>query len=222
MPMSITGLVNKVPNVSLPTGTNTAPFMQGGSAELITNELAGRYYSQLVSGNIWIGSTAAAGTAIPLSNATSLTFSLWNPAGSGKNIIPIAYLAGVATVGTPAVTALGLSYSTGMGSQIGTGSPVSALTALTPTNGLLGNGSGQQTVAKLASAATVASAVTWLMNLGWSQESTTAQNGFTQLQYLFDGTLALAPGSLVATTGVAAPGQTITQTLIWLEMPVVS
>jgi len=77
------------------------------SDQLIT-QLMARYYEQTVRGNVFGVVFAAAATAAP--SATALpAFALWNPAGSGKNLVMLAIKAYLSTfaVGTTA-TAVGL------------------------------------------------------------------------------------------------------------------
>ena len=38
----------------------------------------GKYYDQVALGRVFIGSTAAAGSAFPISTGTAVTFGVWN------------------------------------------------------------------------------------------------------------------------------------------------
>jgi len=70
--------------------------------QLIT-QLMARYYEQTVRGNVFGVVFAAAATAAP--SATALpAFALWNPAGSGKNLVMLAIKAYLSTF-TPGTTA---------------------------------------------------------------------------------------------------------------------
>ena len=48
-----------------------------------------RYYPEVALGRVFMGTTAVAGVKPPAYNATAHTFCLWNPAGSGKNFVPL-------------------------------------------------------------------------------------------------------------------------------------
>ncbi len=172
---------------------------------------------QMLAGNMFIGSTAAAGVAIPAYNATSQVFGLWNPAGSLYTLVPVYLTAGIATVGTPAVADLSLSILTNAGGQVATGAPITAFTAATPVNARLGSGKVSQ--AKFTASAATMTAPAHLMSLGSSQESATPGTGIFNINFQFNGSLAIDPGTYVGIGGSAAIGQTAAVTLVWYEIP---
>ena len=84
----------------------------GNQNETLVSELHGRYYTQAYRGNLFVAQaivtapviySTAAGTGGPL---------IWNPPGSGVNVIPVACGFGV-TVVTTVAAALGLTGNTG-------------------------------------------------------------------------------------------------------------
>jgi hypothetical protein len=172
---------------------------------------------QMLAGNMFIGSTAAAGVAVPAYNATAQVFGLWNPAGSGYTAIPVFLTAGIATVGTPAVADLSLSILTNAGSQIATGSAITAFTASTPVNARLGSGKISQMRFTASAATTTAPA--HLMSLGASQESATPGTGIFNIYFPFNGSLAVDPGTYIGIGASTALGQTAAVTLVWYEIP---
>lgn len=174
--------------------------------------------AQTLAGNVFIGSTAATGIAIPAYNATAQLFGLWNPAGSGKNAVLVKINIGVATLGTPAVSALGLSYISGAGSAIGaTGAPITAFATTAPVNGLVGKGSQNSALFTLA-ATTIAP--TFFYDLALSQESAVAGTGVFWMEHDFDGAVIVPPNTYIGLGGSAAPGQTTQATLVWFELPI--
>lgn len=179
--------------------------------------LPGDLTRQMLAGNMFIGSTAAAGVAIPAYNATAQVFGLWNPLGSNVTAVPVFISVGIATVGTPAVADLSLSILTNTGAQIATGSPITAFTGSTPVNARLGTGKVSQ-VRFTASAATM-SAPSHLMSLGASQESATPGTGIFNIYFPFNGTLGVDPGTYIGIGGSAAIGQTAAVSLFWYEIP---
>jgi len=210
--------VGPVPSQSLPDG-QIYTALSGKAGETIVADLHGKFYTQTYRGNTFIGSTAAAGVALPVYSGTAMTFGLWNPSGNTKNASILYANLGVATVGTPVVATIGLAYTGSAGSAIGTAAPISAFTAGTPVSALLGGGT-VSTMKFTPSAATLTTAPTWLMNLGLSQESATAGTGIFSANYAFDGTLVLTPGNAIWFVGTAAPGQTFNVTMVWEEIPV--
>ena len=97
----------------------------------------GKYYDQVAAGNVFIGSTAAAGVAYPISTGTAVTFAVWNTS-SNMNAVLLRMNVGY-TSGTIALGALGIANQY-CGFAIGTAAPLSAFNGSTPKNALLGNG----------------------------------------------------------------------------------
>ncbi len=175
------------------------------------------YFQQLaLNGQCFIGSTTNAGVAIPAYNATAQVFGLWNPQGSGVNLVLNKLSLAVATLGTNAVSAIGLSYLLSTGSQIASGSPISAFTGTTPFNALLGVGAAPKGRVTLSATTT---APAFLMSLGMAQNATTTQPVAEQA-YTFDfnGSLIIPQGVYVGLGGSAAPGSTYQVSLSWAEV----
>lgn len=173
---------------------------------------------QTLAGNTFIGSTTYAGVAVPAYNATAQVFGLWNPAGSQKNAVLVKLNLGVATVGTPAVAALGLSYVPNAGSAIGaTGAPITAFTETAAVSGLVGKAALNGARFTL-SATTIAP--TFFYNIALSQETTSAVNGIMWSEHDFDGCVIVPPNTYIGLGGSAAPGQTFQASLVWFEVPV--
>lgn len=179
------------------------------------------------NGGLYIGSTTNAGVAIPAYNATAQVFGLWNPAGSGVNIILVSLDLAIATVGTSAVSALGFSYVPNTGSAIGaSGAPITAFTQTSSVPGLVGSNAGQAAPSQARftlSATTIAP--TFYRNLALTETAGTATTtaapvSIMQASYTFSGADGIAPGTYVGLGGSAAPGSTFQGSLVWLEIPV--
>ena len=175
--------------------------------------------AQTLAGHSFTGQTAMAGvTALPVATATGQVFGLWNPLGSGVEVLLLGLDMGIATAGTPVVSAFCLSWLANAGSQVGTSSPITAFTAGTPTNLRLGLG-GASRVKFTPSAATMTAPV-FLKSLGLSFESATAQNGFQWAHADFNGSITIPPGNFVGVCGSTIQGTTALQiSLDWLELP---
>ena len=181
----------------------------------------GYLVQQTLGGNSFIGSTTQAGIVLPAYNATAQKFGLWNPANSGVNLVLDKLSIALATIGTEALAAIGLSYLLNAGSAVGTGAPVSAFTATAPVNGLLG--AGKSSRGRFTLDATI-TAPTFFYALGISQISTdfnTATNdGYAKLTHDFDGSIIIPPGVYVGLGGSVAGGQTYQGSLSWFETEV--
>lgn len=172
---------------------------------------------QALAGTGFIGATAAAGIAIPVSNTTSQTFLVWNPTGSGINVVLDKFTYSVITLGTSVLAGIGLGIISNAGSQIATGSPISTATLTTPVNMKLTLGSASKARFSLSATTTAA---TFLMTLNASQGATTAQPVSAQAGvYDFDGSLIIPQGVAIVVVGSAAPVSTYWLNMSWVEVP---
>lgn len=158
------------------------PIRLGASAEVVVQELHGRYYEQTVRGNVF-GASNQAAQAVSVALATTYTgLCLSNPNGSGKNLVLLSagYALSVAPVAIASIHLIGGSSAT----------DVAHTAAVVPRCYLLGNTSTPS--AKVDSQATVPTPV-YLMSL---------MGGFTA------GALPSSPNVLVDIAGqiVIAPG----------------
>lgn len=180
---------------------------------------SGQYYTDTYLGNVFVGSTAVAGVKPPAYNATAHTFCVWNPLGSGKNIVPIRLQAGWSDT-TGAAGNVVISYQNGVGSQVATGAPITAATLVAPVNTKLG--AGNASVSKFAPATiTFASATSLLLTTGISQlvtTATTAVIGTFTAEYLFNGSLIVPPGSAICVAGNIALLSNFDLSLVWEEV----
>lgn len=182
--------------------------------------MSGRYYPDTFNGNVFIGSTAVAGVKPGAYNATAHTYVIWNPLGSGKNLVPISIDIGFSDT-TAAPGNIGFSYQTGVGSQVATGAAITAATLVAPLNAMLS--AGNSSIAKFAPAtATFAAATSYLLTFGFQQTTTTGATtsspGWTW-QYVFDGKLIVPPGVAVCVSGNTAPLSNLDITTYWAEVP---
>lgn len=169
-----------------------------------------------LAGQCFIGSTAPTGVDLPIYNATAAhTAVLWNPQGSGVNLLVNKVAVSEADATTPAITGLGLSYLLNTGAAIATGAPVVTFTDATVQNAKIGRGGN-----KARFGAASISATTFLMALGLGQISATPGTGIDTAIYDFDGSLVVPPGVLIALVGAPlAFGQAVTASFTWAEIP---
>lgn len=224
--MIVYGQVQNIPSQSLSDGNNY-PFLQGKAGEVVIAELHGKYYTQSYRGNIFIASTVQAGLAIPLNTTTAPLVVLWNPTGSGKNIVPIRFTCGYVS-GATVSAALGYNVLLGAGS----GSLNTIITAFAPTavpgigQGLInGNlGSGIKSVAQVSVSGTntiVTTNAFYLRAAGISfgapiTSSTVSHNMVDN----FDGEVILPPGTAMYPVASANTVALFQQSLVWAEIPV--
>jgi hypothetical protein len=188
----------------------------GLDSELVVTELHGKYYEVCRLGNIFFACMTA-GVILPAPAATAANpFTLANPAGSGKNVVPISFdLVFTIMPGTPVVGTYGLYVNTNVVAAAVTG------TAIVPVPGFLG--SNFQPVAKPFSTATVPAAPTFLMP--FSTKLTGAATTIPNLPSYhidFDGRVILGPGSAITPQQTAADttNATVICAMCWEEVPI--
>jgi hypothetical protein len=214
------GVVTAPSLTSISDGQNPTILM-GRQAEQIFAELHGKYYTQTLRGNLYVGSTPIAGVAIPISSSTAPTPCLWNPAGSGTNAVLVAYYLGY-TGGTGVVGGLGYYAVTGAGNAIATGAPFSAFASTTPTNGLVGSGGSSKMKWSSTGTNTLTTAGTLVRGFGVGQSAVAAAGTSIWGLYVdyFDGTMIIPPGVAWYPAATAASVDTFVQSLIWYEAPI--
>ena len=176
---------------------------------------SGKYFSEVAAGRVFVGSTAAAGVAVPVETGTAVTFALWNTA-PGLNAVPLwiamSYLSGTITIG-----GFGLSNQD-CGYAIGTAAPLSAFTNGTPKNALLGK--GDASAMRFAPAtATLTAGGTRCYSFGFGQQIATAGPGVSVMQHEFDGRLIVPPGQMIFVTENIVTTALYNITMAWAEVP---
>lgn len=173
--------------------------------------------AQTLAGRTFIGSTTSAGIDFPAENATAQTFGLWNPAGSGRNLVLVRFTAGYVNATTPVITGMCMSYLPNTGSAIATGAPISAFTETAPISGMFGNAVGRH-VGRFTLAATI-TAPTFGYSLGLSQNSTTPGTGTNRIVHEWCGDTIIPPGVYVGFGAAdAAMTENMTASLVWFEI----
>jgi len=168
-----------------------------------------------LAGRVFVGSTTYAGVTVPIYNATAQKFGLWNPKGSGRNLVLVKLSLGQTDATTPAITSVGLSYLINTGSNIATGAAISAFTETAPVSGMIGQPPSNRGRFTL-DATTIAT--TFGFELGFSQDSATPGTGIVSAVHYFNGELIVPPGTYIGLTGAPiAPGQDLAASLVWLE-----
>lgn len=208
---------------TVPTSNNAAGSypvtLAGPSGQAINSQLHGRHYFATRSGNIFFGSTLAAGVVIPFNAATlSAKFTLHNPANSGKNV-ELIDLNVLQVPGSALITGLGMGFQTNLTS--GSGVPTSTTESAGLTmSGKVGTGTPS---AKLYTAATLTNVaianlapILWLYN---NVATTVITQGPTN--YNFEGKIILPPDSLCTLVNSITGTQSAAAISIsWGEYPV--
>lgn len=174
-----------------------------------------QWYPDVKYGNVFIGSTAAAGVAAPISTGTAVTFGIWNNS-TDTDAVLLELTAGYMS-GTIVVATLGLANQNVGFSYGATGNPMTAFTAGTPKNAYLGSGKASA-MAFTPSAATLTTGGTACYWSGYNFANTTAANGISVARIPIDGRVVATPGQLVFVCWSAAQTGVMDYSLMWAEV----
>lgn len=204
--MQLQGQINNIATINHGDGSNPTVSV-GKQGEQLTAPAHGELFNLAFRGTLFHGSTAPAGTTIPISSATAATFMLYNPATSGKNLELIEYvLACTTTVTVVSPVAFGLIVPT-------VAAP-SSITAISAT--IMAGKPGTSPSAILASAATIVATTNFYALTSFGAVT------FAQATYPINlrGGLFLPPGYGVHTCGTAAQTAAMMQRISWAEWPI--
>lgn len=176
---------------------------------------AAKYYNDVKSGNVFIGSTAVAGTAFPISTGTAVTFGVWNTS-QDKDAVLLALNVGY-TSGTIALGEIGIANQY-VGFNIATGAAMTAFNEGTPKNAYLGSGKASSMKFTPAATTTLATGGTACWWSGYSIESATPGLGIFRAQIDIDGQVVVTPGQIAFVCGSVAQTGIFTMSLVWQEV----
>lgn len=199
------------------------PPRYGNQGETLVSDMNGLFYEQTMRGNAFVYSTALAGNALVAATTTNAPF-LWNPLGSGKNIVLLKVTAGRTAKGTPLEGSIVYLTLPNAGSAVGTGAPIISGTFVPGVNCLLG--AGNASIAKFAP--TTVSTTGTPTIIGAAGFAQTADNGATTVsgphaEVLIDylnGGIIIPPGNTFQLGAALALSSTYTFSLWALELPV--
>ncbi len=178
----------------------------------------GKYYSNVMQGNCFVLSTAAAGTTFPLSTGTAMTFGIWNIT-TDKAAVLLKLNVGF-TSGTIALGEIGLTDLTTPSWSIATGGPITAFTdavgGTTVRNAAWGLGTPAMRATPSAATITASTAAYWT---GSSVEGATGVGPRSNISHDFDGLAIILPGHAAFVTGSIAQTALYSMSLLWQEVP---
>jgi hypothetical protein len=192
------------------TATNVT---QGRQGELLVSELHGKQYTSNLNGYVWHASVS--GVTVPV-NAASLAsvFSIINPVGSNRTAELIRLDVG-SVLATTVVGHVGLVQQSVRGGAV----LPTTCTAGVQQSGLVG-GSGSSAMVFCTAATHIGTPTVLAGSLAtFGAVTTTAAN---TISYDFDGTIILAPGSIISVVMSTAPSTASGLSLhaVWSEGPV--
>ena len=217
--MYLQGVVFDPSSAATPDGS-TATINLGRANELLVAEIHGKYYTQCYRGNVYYATTTAAGVAIITSSTLTPTYSLWNPAGSGKLMVPIALMVAWGTV-TSVAGGVVWTATTNAGSSISTTAPMVAFGSGSALNANLGSGKVSVVRAATGGTTTLVAAPTLFRTTGISVGSTALAAGtaWWVAREDYDGSMIVPPNNAIHVMASTALAATCCITTAWLEVP---
>jgi hypothetical protein len=191
------------------------------SAAVVT-QAHGKYYEAVKRGNVYIGSNAITGGAIPIYSAKENALTLWNPAGSGVDLVLLKTIINyVSTTNVAGSIVYGSVASPGVLADVATGAPFATLTAADPVNALVGGVAGSQAIFSPA-VNTTTDNPDILCGTGISLAALTAATAVAPFQMIdnVDGAIILKPNSAIQLVGITAVALVANQQFIWEEVPI--
>lgn len=189
----------------------------GNQGEIIVSDMNGMFYEQTMRGNGFVYSTSTAASVVALGTAAAPN--IWNPSGSGRNLVIHKICFGAAAVGTPVVSNIQYGILSNAGSQVGTAAPVVSLTAVAGVNLLLGSGIASAmrfapaTISLTAAPTYFATSGCWT---GSAAAPTTGMNFFDDV----NGRIIVPPGNLFQIGASTATSTTFVISIYALELPI--
>lgn len=177
------------------------------------------YYDLAKQGTIFTGNIAAAGVVLPIYSNTTQQVGLWNPVGSGKDLLLLKIaLTYIDTTGAAGGYCLG--YLSNAPAAVGSGLAITAFTETASVSNYPGG--GFSSVAKFGQGATLTvTAPVVKRQLALNQNAFTAA-GTGQMPYtneiVFNGEEVLTPGTAVFVAGNIATLAKFTGSLVWAEI----
>jgi len=215
-------VVQNPSNISFSDG-DEVNLIAGKRGEQMVGQLVAEMYSVTYRGAMFHASTTPLGLAIPIYTATAPTVCLWNPIGSGVNLVLHRYAFTYAS-GTSAYGSVGLMKETNTGSGIATGAVFSAFNDDIPTNGIIGGGktsNAKVSISGTNTLTTLGDATRWFYTLGSInlEAATGTAHAATIPASRIAATIIIPPGSAVWPACTVASVALYAQTISWTEIP---
>jgi hypothetical protein len=195
-----------------------AIVQDGGDSDIRLTRYAGaatcdsnaRYWDAVTRGNVFVAELQAAATFGTALTATAVTLTLFNPAGSGKNLVLIEGSASLVTITAAGQVVYAVNDTPGQAAPT-----VTTALANFPKNALIGGGSSS--VASVFTAATLPAAPRAYRVL--FSVAATAATGLSPVMLIdpIDGKLTLMPGMMVTLQGITIAGSGLLG-LMWEEV----
>lgn len=190
------------------------PMRAGTFGELLVNDAVGKYFELARAGHIYVASMQAGANLGTALTATAITFTLFNPPGSGMDIALLECAAVITT--EPAVAAGAKAVLVYAANEDPEQALPTATTKLTVRPAMLGGQRRGRAVAFSAATLPGTPIIVRVHPLSLNNQSAV---GGVQLAAVdkVDGAISLSPNSMVTVQGIATQAQGIIS-MVWAEI----
>jgi hypothetical protein len=192
----------------------------GRSNEIAVMQARAVNYDAVKRGRVFIGSNAITGAAIPIYSGKVNTISLWNPSGSGVDLVLLKTHLGIYSTNA-VLGSLIYTYLTGAGTAVATGACFSVFTAVTPVNAYLAGGFASKALFSPATnTSTNTAAVLRPVGISWAAITVaTTANVFNMVDNV-DGNIIIPPDTCIQLYGSTAVAMVANISFTWEEVPI--
>jgi hypothetical protein len=200
------------------------PMRLGKENQQVYTRLHGEVYEATSRASVFACTTTILGLAIPIYTTTApLGNVLWNPMGSGKNLVPISYTANCVS-GTAVYASIMLMGKKTNQSNLATGAYMTAFAETTPINCLFGSGTPNTIKCSNAgtvtiTAGTAAEGIQTMFNIN-GEGAAAGLHTTSMSTFEFNGKWIFPPGSLIWVAATLASVALFAQTWVWEEVAV--
>ena len=194
------------------SSNGTLPARGGTMGDMVVSQLHGRYYEQALNGHLFYAQTAVTGVAPGTAISTTGAYTLYNPIGSGYNLVVLEGMMGYVsgTIGAGVVDWV---------AHVNPAAAAPTGTAIVATNALLGGSAG---VARPLTTSTVVAGtpIRPFCSLGASLATTAVQPWHVRDDV--GGAIIVAPGCAVDLHATAAGGTSplVVFGVLWEEVAI--
>ena len=181
--------------------------------------LSGKTYAEWTRAGYVFSARSTVAAVLLAAATTGNAPAIWNPASSGKLVIPMFLRLTKHTPGTAASGGCVLGYKELAGDDVATAGVVVTWTNVAPVTTLLGSGKTARTKFSPA-VSTYTAAPALFMDVGLSYNMSTAvANDAMRADFDFKGSVMLQPGSIMSVHGMPVSVATYTVDIVFAELP---
>jgi hypothetical protein len=179
---------------------------------------ASDYYEWTRQGFVFTASSVTL-AALPIFSTLTNSPTLWNPASSGKVVVPMFLNLTGGVVGSGVMLGVVVAYLANTGDGVGTGAPVATFTNIAPISNMLGRGAAKTRFSGAVVTFTTQPTVFMQTGLNVYVYGTPATAEIINLQYDFKGSVIMPPGTSISIGANVASVTTFLTSIVFAEFP---